>query len=48
MNQEIKSLKEAENQWENDINMYKKFLRGKTQNFEGKYGVEKYISINEK
>ena len=45
MNQEIKSLIEAKNQWELDIKMYKEFLKGGTQTFEGKYGAEEYISM---
>ena len=47
MNQEIKSLIEAKNQWENDIKMYKEFLKGETQTYEGKYGAEEYISMAE-
>ena len=47
MNQEIKSLIEAKNQWENDIKMYKEFLKGETQTSEGKYGAEEYISMAE-
>tara|TARA_B100000945_G_C19949246_1_gene397749 strand:+ start:310 stop:504 length:195 start_codon:yes stop_codon:yes gene_type:complete len=47
MIQEIKSLIEAKKQWENDIKMYKEFLQGKTQTFEGRYGAEEYISMAE-
>tara|TARA_B100000965_G_scaffold380658_1_gene377377 strand:- start:1495 stop:1689 length:195 start_codon:yes stop_codon:yes gene_type:complete len=43
MNQEIKSLIEAKKQWESDIEMYKDFLKGETQTYEGKYGAEEYI-----
>tara|TARA_Y100001968_G_scaffold249240_1_gene233954 strand:- start:1466 stop:1660 length:195 start_codon:yes stop_codon:yes gene_type:complete len=45
MNKEIKNLIEAKNQWESDIKMYKEFLKGKTQTFEGRYGAEEYISM---
>ena len=45
MNKDIKSLTEAKHQWENDIKMYKEFLKGKTQTIEGKYGAEEYISM---
>jgi len=47
MSQDIKGLTEAKNQWENDIKMYKEFLKGKAQTFEGKYGAEEYISMAE-
>ena len=47
MNQDIKRLTEAKHQWENDIKMYKEFLKGKSQTFEGKYGAEEYISMAE-
>jgi len=47
MSQDIKCLTEAKNQWENDIKMYKEFLKGKAQTFEGKYGAEEYISMAE-
>ena len=47
MNKEIKSLIEAKNQWERDIKMYKEFLKGETQTFEGRYGAEEYISMAE-
>ena len=45
MNQEIKSLIDAKNQWEEDIKMYKEFLKGEAQTLEGKYGAEEYISM---
>ena len=45
MNQEIKRLTETKRQWENDIKMYKDFLNGKSQTFEGKYGAKQYISM---
>tara|TARA_Y100001968_G_C18742034_1_gene429414 strand:- start:55 stop:255 length:201 start_codon:yes stop_codon:yes gene_type:complete len=47
MNQEIKNLIEAKLQWESDIEMYKEFLKGKTQTFEGRYGAQEYISMAE-
>ena len=47
MNQELKNLTEAKNQWEKDIKMYKEFLRGEAQTFEGKYGAQEYISMAE-
>ncbi len=47
MNQDIKSLIEARNQWINDIKMYREFLKGKAQTVEGKYGAEEYISMAE-
>ena len=47
MNQEIKSLTEAKHQWENDIKMYKEFLKGEAKTFEGKYGAQEYISMAE-
>ena len=47
MNKEIKSLIEAKHQWESDIKMYKEFLKGKTQTFEGRYGAQEYISMAE-
>ena len=47
MNNEIKSLIEARNQWESDIKMFKNFLKGKTQTIEGRYGAEEYISMAE-
>ena len=47
MNKNIQSLIEAKTQWESDIKMYKEFLKGGTQTFEGKYGAEEYISMAE-
>ena len=47
MKQEIKRLTEAKLQWENDIKMYKDFLKSKSQTFEGKYGAKEYISMAE-
>ena len=47
MNQDIKSLIEARNQWINDIKMYREFLKGKAQTVEGKYGAEEYITMAE-
>tara|TARA_Y100001968_G_scaffold208627_1_gene191735 strand:+ start:423 stop:623 length:201 start_codon:yes stop_codon:yes gene_type:complete len=47
MNQDIKRLIKTKNQWESDINMYKEFLKGKTQTEEGKYGAQEYISMAE-
>ena len=47
MNQYIKSLIEAKDQWESDIKMYKEFLKGESKTFEGKYGAEEYISMAE-
>ena len=47
MNQELRNLTEAKNQWEKDIKMYKEFLRGEAQTFEGKYGAQEYISMAE-
>ncbi len=47
MNQKIKRLIEAKQQWENDIKMYKNFLKSKSQTFEGKYGAKEYISMAE-
>ncbi len=45
MNQEIKRLTEAKNQWENDIKMYNEFLKSKSKTFEGEYGAKEYISM---
>tara|TARA_Y100001968_G_C18857266_1_gene480910 strand:+ start:95 stop:289 length:195 start_codon:yes stop_codon:yes gene_type:complete len=45
MNQEIESLMKAKHQWENDIRMYKEYLKGETRTFEGKYGAQEYISM---
>lgn len=47
MSSEYKSLIEAKNQWQNDIKMYKDFLKGETKTFEGRYGAEEYISMAE-
>tara|TARA_B100000579_G_scaffold5274_2_gene4029 strand:- start:362 stop:553 length:192 start_codon:yes stop_codon:yes gene_type:complete len=47
MNQEIKNLIEAKHQWERDIKMYKEFLKGEAQTFEGKHGAQEYISMAE-
>ena len=47
MNQEIKRLTEAKRQWENDIKIYKDFLKSKSQTFEGKYGAKEYITMAE-
>ena len=47
MNKEIERLIEAKNQWENDIKMYKEFLKGEAKTFEGKYGAKDYISMAE-
>ena len=46
MNKE-KKLIEAKLKWENDIKMYKDFLKGETQTFEGRYGAKEYISMAE-
>ncbi len=45
MNQDIKSLIDAKLQWENDIKMYKEFLKGDTQTDEGRYGAKEYIDM---
>ena len=47
MNQDIKRLTETKRQWENDIRMYKDFLKSQSQTFEGKYGANEYISMAE-
>tara|TARA_Y100001968_G_C19243218_1_gene660552 strand:+ start:416 stop:610 length:195 start_codon:yes stop_codon:yes gene_type:complete len=47
MNKDINRLIEAKNQWESDIKMYKEFLKGETQTFEGRYGANEYISMAE-
>ena len=47
MNKEIKRLKEAKQQWENDIKIYKDFLNSKSKTFEGNYGAKEYISMAE-
>ena len=47
MNSERRALLEARNQWQLDIEMYKTFLKGGTQTFEGRYGAEEYIMMAE-
>ena len=47
MGSQYKSLIEARNQWQSDIKMYKDFLEGETETFEGRYGAEEYISMAE-
>ncbi len=47
MNHEIERLNESKLQWENDIKMYKEFLKCKSKTFEGKYGAQEYISMAE-
>ncbi len=47
MNKEIKNLIDSKKQWETDIKMYKDFLKGKIQTYEGKYGAQEYISMAE-
>ena len=47
MSSQYKSLIDARNQWQRDINMYKEFLQGETKTFEGRYGAEEYISMAE-
>ncbi len=47
MDQEIKRLIEAKNQWESDIKMYKEFLKGKPQTIEGIQGANEYIIMAE-
>ena len=47
MSRQYKSLIEARDQWQRDIKMYKDFLQGETQTFEGRYGAEEYISMAE-
>ena len=47
MSSQYKSLIEARDQWQNDIKMYKDFLKGETKTFEGRYGAEEYISMAE-
>ena len=47
MNHEIKKLNESKIQWENDIKMYKEFLKSKSETFEGEYGAKEYISMAE-
>ncbi len=47
MTKNFKSLIEAKKQWEDDIKMYKEFLKGETQTFEGRYGAKEYIAMAE-
>ena len=47
MNSEKRVLLEARNQWQIDIQMYKDFLKGEIQTFEGRYGAEEYIMMAE-
>ena len=47
MNSEKKALLEARNKWQLDIIMYKEFLNGETQTFEGRYGAAEYIMMAE-
>ena len=47
MNQEIKRLIEAKNQWESDIKMYKEYLKGEPQTLEGRQGANEYIIMAE-
>ena len=47
MTKEYKSLIEAKYQWQRDIKMYKNFLKGQSQTFEGRHGAEEYISMAE-
>jgi len=47
MNKQIKKLNESKLQWENDIEMYKNFLKSKSKTFEGTYGAKEYISMAE-
>ena len=47
MSRQYKSLIEARDQWQRDINMYKDFLQVETKTFEGRYGEEEYISMAE-
>ena len=47
MNSEYKSLIEARNQWQKDMQMYKEFLKGETKTFEGRYGAKEYIAMAE-
>ena len=39
----MKRLLEAKHQWESDIKMYKEFLKGEPQTFEGIQGANEYI-----
>tara|TARA_B100000214_G_scaffold366651_1_gene335887 strand:+ start:1348 stop:1539 length:192 start_codon:yes stop_codon:yes gene_type:complete len=43
MKKEIKNLIKSREQWEKDIKMYKEFLKGETQTFEGRHGAQEYI-----
>ena len=45
MDQEIKRLIEAKNQWESDIKMYKDLLKAKSKTFEVNYWAKEYISM---
>ena len=47
MSSEYKSLIEARNQWQKDMQMYKEFLKGETKTFEGRYGAKEYIAMAE-
>ena len=47
MNLYIQNLIDSKNQWESDIKMYKEFLKGETQTFEGRQGAEEYIAMAE-
>ena len=47
MSSQYKSLIETRNQWQRDIKMFKDFLKGETKTFEGRYGLEEYISMAE-
>ena len=47
MNSKKKALLEARNQLQIDIQMYKDFLKGETQTFEGRYGAEEFIMMAE-
>ena len=47
MSSKYKALIEARDQWQNDIKMYKDFLKGEAKTFEGRYGAEEYISMAE-
>ena len=47
MNPEKIRLTETKKQWENNIKMYKDFLKSKSKTFEGNYGAKEYISMAE-
>ena len=47
MNQEIKNLNESKEEWEGKIKMYKEFLKGEAQTYEGRYGAKEYIDMAE-